>query len=317
MGVFLSCFVACYLGISVEDPNRQRELTVYTSSVAVDSLFRMLVARGWAKPLKHGRALIFVAGLAISSWLFSRNRTTPGTHTSSMRWIAGNRLAERPVVFTRAIDQSLGIKSESLQTTTQKDTAYVLNGAIRGFTAGMGLRLIGMILSRRFNAAAVIDKFKFSSFLGLLVGLYRLVTVLTSKPGEQMGTTASLLAGTISGLSSFFSPSIELSMFAAGKTVDALIRPPPADPNAPNGPRRNGFRQRMGQKSTQLVKLTFAVACALVYYCVVFENHNVRPSYMKFLQTTSANNLKQMPRISKHMMRELGTPNFTPLNAFD
>lgn len=309
--------MACYLGISVEDPNRQRELTVYTSSVAADSLFRMLVSRGRMKPIKHGRALVFVAGLAISSWLFSRNRTTPGTHTSSMRWIAGNRTAENPVVFTKSIDRAIGLSPESFKTPVRKDIAYVLNGAIRGFSAGVGLRLIGMILSRRFTVSAFKDKLQFSSFLALLVGLYRLIVTLTSKPGEQMGTVASLVAGAVSGLSSFLSPSIEISMFAAAKTVDALIRAPPADPNAPNGPPRRGFRQRMGEKSTQLVKLTFAFACALVYYCVVFENHNVRPSYMKFLQTTSANNLKQMPRISKHLMKELGTPNFTPAGAFD
>lgn len=305
----------------MEDPNRQRELTVYTSSVAADSVFRMLVSRGWAKPIKHGRALVFIAGLAISSWLYSRNRTTPGTHTSSMRWIAGNRSAERPVVFTPSIDRSLGIKQEEIKTDTQKDVAYVLNGTIRGFSAGVGLRFMGMLLSRRFTAAAFKDKLTFSTFLGLMVGLYRLVVVLTSKPGERMGTIPALLAGAVSGLSSFFSPSIELSMFAAAKTIDALIRPPPVDPNAPaapNGaPPRRGFRARMGDKSTQLVKLTFAAVCALVYYCVVFENHNVRPSYMKFLQTTSANNLKQMPRISRHMMKELGTPNFTPAGAFD
>lgn len=319
----LSCFVGCYLGISVEDPSRQRELTVYTSSVAADSLFRMLVSRGWAKPIPHGRALIFVAGMAISSWLYSRDRCTPGTHSSSMKWIVGNRSAETPQIIAPSVDkyifQGLGLTNKTFSNPKYADALYVLSGFSRGFLAGVALRFVGMLISRRFTAKAFKEKLMFSSFLSLLVGLYRLAVVLTTKAGQQQGTISALLSGAVSGLSAFFSPSIELSMFAAAKTIDALIRVPPVDPNQENSttPKRIGFRARMSNKATQLVKLTFAFSCALVYYNVIFENHNVRPSYFKFLLTTSAGHLRQMPVLSKKFMSELKIPNFTPKNAFD
>ena len=311
----VSCFIATYLGISVEDPARQRELTVYTSSVAADTVFRTLVSRGWAKPIPHGRTLIFMTGLAISSWLHARKRCTPGTHTSSMNWIAGHRNAEKAQIVSPAVDNTLlslaGISPSVLKESKFKDLFWVLSGFIRGFSAGIGLRLIGMILSRHFTARAFLEKLRFSSFLGLLVGLYRLGVALTSKADEPQSTFSALLSGAAGGLSSFLYPSIELSMFAAAKTVDALLRTDPAaDTNAPHHHKRS-------PKSTQLVKLTFAACCALVFYAVVFENHNVRPSYMKFLHTTSAGHLRQMPSISKGFMAELKTPNLTPPGAFD
>lgn len=254
--------------------------------------------------------------MAISSWLHARDRCTPGTHTSSMNWVAGHRNSDKPHLLAPSIDGPLlalmGQSPNVLKQKQHRDLFYVLSGFLRGFTAGFALRLVGMIISRHFSARAFLEKLRFSSFLALLVGLYRLGVVLTSKVGESQGTLSALLSGTASGLSSFLYPSIELSMFAAAKTVDALVRTDVADPNNPQQQHR-----RRGPKSTQLVKLTFAACCALVFYAVVFENHNVRPSYMKFLHTTSAGHLRQMPAISKGFMAELHTPNLTPPGAFD
>jgi hypothetical protein len=237
-----------------------------------------------------------------------------------MKWIAGTRSTDVPQIIAPSVDRyifkGLGLSKETLKNPKFSDVFYVLSGFSRGFLAGLALRFVGMLISRRFTAKAFKEKLMFSSFLSLLVGLYRLALVCTTKKGEKPTTLNALLTGATSGLSAFFSPSIELSMFAAAKTVDALIRVPPVDPNQQGAP-RVGLRQRLSNKSTQLVKLTFAFACALVYYNVVFENHNVRPSYFKFLITTSAGHLKHMPTVSKGMMADLKIPNFTPKGAFD
>lgn len=55
-------------------------------------------------------------------------------------------------------------------------------------------------------------------------------------------------------------------------------------------------------------KLLFASSCALVYYTSVFENHNVRPSYWKWLVRQSNYSLTQVKQISPYLAKELGIP---------
>lgn len=290
----------------------------------------MLVSRGLAVPIKHGRALIFLAGMALTGMLHAEKRTTPGTHQSTMNWIAGKRVTEEPHIISNSIDRyllpALGMNRDTLKNSSHKDLIYVVSGFARGFVAGFGLRLMGMLLSRKFTMKAFQEKLRFSSFLSLLSGLYRLGIVLTSKRGES-SPMSGLFSGIISGLAAFVYPSIELSMYTSAKTVDALIRsPPPQDAQSAQQPPQDGkapdatahpHHRRRSPRSTQLVKLTFAFACALVWYCVCFENHNVRPSYMKFLHVTSDFNLNQLPGIAAKMGKELGIPNLTPKGAFD
>lgn len=56
-------------------------------------------------------------------------------------------------------------------------------------------------------------------------------------------------------------------------------------------------------------KLLFSLSCAVVYYNSIFENHNVRPSYWKWLVKQSNYSLTQVKDCSPYFSKELGIPN--------
>jgi len=180
----------------------------------------------------------------------------------------------------------------------RKELTIAVKSTARAFFMGIGIRggfgfvvaIIGLLRSRLFSnakakislAAAIYkacrksfggDTVKFSLFLFLMVGGWRFsllaLRILTG------GTTRlhTIIAGAVSGLSMFYSPSTEIAMYFASKAAEGA------------------FRTGVENKVVPVVPggdvIMFTLGCGILFYACVIEPFALRKSYHKFLNNLS------------------------------
>ncbi|XP_063955093.1 transmembrane protein 135-like [Lytechinus pictus] len=126
------------------------------------------------------------------------------------------------------------------------------------------------------------DNFSLGLFLGFYSGLFRSVSCLLRWLRNKDSPVHGLLAGFIAGLSTIFYRSKTLSLYVLSKAAE------------------NIFFKLQDLKYLPIIphgdSLLYALGTSIVLQAAVFEPHQIRPAYWKFLLGLTGNKFAQMNR---------------------
>ncbi|KAK6485966.1 transmembrane protein 135-like [Huso huso] len=86
---FGAALPASYLAILLERKSRRGLLTIYMANLATETIFRMAVARGDIKPIKHGEVLLFCFTASLFMFFFRCKDGLKGFAFSALKFIVG------------------------------------------------------------------------------------------------------------------------------------------------------------------------------------------------------------------------------------
>ncbi|XP_039600106.1 transmembrane protein 135 isoform X2 [Polypterus senegalus] len=86
---FGAALPASYLAILIERKSRRGLLTIYMANLATETIFRMGVARGSIKPIKHGEVLLFCLTASLYMFFFRCKDGLKGFAFSALKFIVG------------------------------------------------------------------------------------------------------------------------------------------------------------------------------------------------------------------------------------
>ncbi|MBN3304016.1 TM135 protein, partial [Amia calva] len=86
---FGAALPASYLAILIERKSRRGLLTIYMANLATETIFRMGVARGAIKPIKHGEVLLFCLTASLYMFFFRCKDGLKGFTFSALKFIVG------------------------------------------------------------------------------------------------------------------------------------------------------------------------------------------------------------------------------------
>ena len=69
---YVPSFFGSLLAILVERPSRRRALAFYVANIGSETLYRILVSRGYFTPIPYGRFMLFSAAVTSLVYLYER-----------------------------------------------------------------------------------------------------------------------------------------------------------------------------------------------------------------------------------------------------
>lgn len=303
--------IAGFVGISLEKKSRRTELALYVANLTTELVYNMCVRKGIIKPVKHGSTVLF--GVASSVLLYALAKEPENCALrSAILFFLGKEddtlLAGplRHLLFWRdskSLQRKITFPVNRTKHCLHRDPCYMacITALVRSWLIGsmsmLAINLVKTAISgRKLKAEALLDGvFATGNFLGGLAGGYRLLNCLLRKlRDKEDGWNDVLAGGTAGALSYHFFPhkSTELSMYVASKAAQSIwdmmiIRNVVA-------PSKYGS------------SLLFSGCVGLMFWAAVFEPHDLRPSYFKFLVKFGAGQFTHLDKYydaTRHLLR--------------
>ncbi|XP_006628179.1 transmembrane protein 135 [Lepisosteus oculatus] len=312
---FGAALPASYLAILIERKSRRGLLTIYMANLATETIFRMGVARGVIKPVRHGEVLLFCLTASLYMFFFRCKDGLKGFTFSALKFIVGKEeipthsvLAEsvhargpertyqdeeRPgtqqnksrsslVALTRKLLDSVckrGPRHRCCKHYEDNCISYCVKGFIRMFSVGYLIQCCLRIPS---------------AFRHLFTKPSRLLSLLYNKENFQLGAFLGSFVSIYKGTSCFlrwvrnlddelhaliagFLAGVSM-MFYKSTTISMYLASKLVETMYFKGIEAGRFPYFPHADT-----LIYAVSTAICFQAAVMEVQNLRPSYWKFL----------------------------------
>jgi len=316
LNYFLSPLIASSIGLLIEKKERRNELTVYICQQAVEGVFRMGESRGLWKPIKHGLTFLFATALGLLLYYRQYEENVLSGSTKGLLNLCIG-LESRPdfiEVKMSKLYNSLKTKifgpiseppKHQLCHHSWSCRAYVLVGFMKSFSLGVLVRAALVILPLVMSPVKLLHAlkkpkvlssiFKLGLFLGIMSGGSRAVTCsLRATRGKEDGLNQ-FLGGFIAGFAFLLNGSTEIAMYVASKAAESTFY------HLVNC----GWLKSLPYGEV----VAFALSCGILFNNALYEPHNVRPSYIKFLTRASGGKYAAIAKCFKPIVEEYGVPN--------
>ncbi|XP_039265289.2 transmembrane protein 135-like [Styela clava] len=333
---FIVGAVASFLSIILERSSRRGMLSIYSLNLALETLFKMSVSRGFVSRINGGEVYLFAFTNLVYMRLF-RSSNLPPVIQSVVEKIMGKeetmtilpgerRLSSDTLVDNTKLSQSF-LRAKKLHDFVLKNlnrlgpntpcckhnsscSVYVIKGTLKYFSLGCAFHvllkyrtILQSILTRNTSLLKkAFSDLSLAKFFCAYVALFRVVNCslrwMTSSDNPKLFGS---IAGLISGFSSVFYPSTGIAMYVFTKLLDILCM---KAVSANWFPRIPNF---------DIVVYSFSLG--ILFHAAVFEPHNIRPSYWSFLKALSG---YKFPLMFRKLLDKFGTeasrmyPDFVP-----
>ncbi|XP_022686679.1 transmembrane protein 135-like isoform X2 [Varroa jacobsoni] len=272
-------FVASLLAILVERPARRKQLAVYTCNMASEVIYNMIKFRGWITPIPHFEKFMFAVSAGVYLWLCQKGHTHPNDPVKRMfQFVVGDDEftkgqgvpAHEVSISGNQLQQGSGDHQKSLHNDVRSSCyGYVVQGFARSFFAGWLLRAVLCLIATQSLSKTIRYKeaYKFGMFLGSFGAIFRGVNCFLRYRGYSPQNRAGI-AGCLAALSMFFSGSPSMALYLAWKALE-------------------GAYGAYGRPIPGASELLYSLSTAMLFYAAVFEPHNLRPTYWKFMNRIS------------------------------
>eukprot|EP01118_Nematostelium_gracile_P013871 TRINITY_DN5292_c0_g1_i1.p1 TRINITY_DN5292_c0_g1~~TRINITY_DN5292_c0_g1_i1.p1 ORF type:complete len:476 (+),score=76.03 TRINITY_DN5292_c0_g1_i1:168-1430(+) len=312
---FWSPVIASSIGLLVEKKDRRNELTVFICQQAAEALFRMGASRNYWSPVKNGMTYLFASAMALLVYFQNYHENVLGQSTHGLLKLCLGQ-ETRPdfievkmsKIYSNLKKKMFGPISEPPKHQLCKHQwscrAYALVGFMKSFSLGFLIRLALKLAPLFLNPKKLIKKpsilldaniLRLGLFLGLMNGISRSsICILRALRGKDDGLNA-LFSGYLAGFSFLLNGSTEVAMYVASKAAESLYY------HLVN----LGYLFKLPYGEV----LAFAASCGVMFVASVFEPHNIRPSYIKFLTRASGGRYGWIVKAFAPVREEYGVPN--------
>lgn len=266
---FLPGSIASYIAIIMERPQRRGMLALYMFNNAIEVVFNMLASRNIIPRLSYGEVYIFCCATAIGMYLYKEKKLNNGVLNKSIQFLLGEdkKCEINPVNLTSL--------HNIFNTTSFKDIIKRLTPAGQAFLIGYigeaAPRLLRSLFQPKKIPGVLVHKnnLKLGLFLSSFVMLYQSAEFLLKHIRRKTDSINSFIAGGASGLSILFYRSSTISLYLFTKVAEILFK------NAQS----HGFLPMIPYAEI----IVYTISTGITFHMCVFESHNVRPEYFKFL----------------------------------
>ncbi|XP_052241947.1 transmembrane protein 135-like isoform X3 [Dreissena polymorpha] len=314
---FLPSMMACLIASPLERKSRRGLLAMYTGNLAIETIWRMLKARGLVRSLPNGEVLLFSVAAAIYLYYFKKDNGLPAGTLSMFKKVFGaseTQPSGEHVVSMVTEDVSRS-RSSSRHNTVQHIWAnvlrllqscprhrlcrhqhacvyYVLEGSLKMFGIGYVIQAVIKLLStitkvfRRpktvISALFNTTNLQLGAFLAGFVGIYRGLNCVLRWCRDKDDSMHGLVAGFVAGWSMMFYKSSTIAIYSALRVAEMLYF-----------------------KGIELGRLPYircadiilySISTSIVFHAAVLEPHNLRPAYWNFLLRVTGNRFAEMNR---------------------
>jgi len=297
---FASAFVGAYLSLLLESPKRRGEMTLATTQQAVSVAFNMLAKRGYIKPLEHGDVLVFAGSMSTLLYFYKHDPKVLGNIQGIFHTLIGKD-DEKPHWIDSQLSQW---RPKISQSPMGKIIFVTVIGFIKSFLIGFFIKTLFRVVGgpniirnpgKFLRDSLALHNNRFPLFLGTLASTTRLLTTTFKEISGKDHPLATLAIGFLSGMSILLARSTEVSMWFASKAGEAVVR----------SAIDKGFFKPPPNGQT----LLYSFATATIFYNIVYEKYNLRPSAWKFLlNVTGGPNglLGHFPKLGDSLRKDIG-----------
>lgn len=318
--VCLPALSSSYLSLLIEKPSRRQALAFYLLNMASEIVYRMLVTKGYFKPVKHGETLVFAFSLAawyhyIKTEGFGNDPVSAAFKALIGREEGKRRARGKTKELTMSENQTRRVKTKlekaiesffdsnpslkpgkHLSCTHQASSCllYILNPIPSRFLIGYSIQSI-LGLSRRpldliYSPLDAIRQsltskasLRFGLFIAALVSGGRATSCLLRRNSNGDRDWHYSVSGFVAGLSMLLAPRSSLSMYVMWKAFEQYYL--------------RAARQGKVKYFSLTISSIYALSAATILYTFALEPRFIRPSYMKFLDNVSDHRLHQLNRM--------------------
>eukprot|EP01125_Pyxidicula_operculata_P000515 TRINITY_DN10525_c0_g1_i2.p1 TRINITY_DN10525_c0_g1~~TRINITY_DN10525_c0_g1_i2.p1 ORF type:complete len:429 (+),score=56.25 TRINITY_DN10525_c0_g1_i2:177-1289(+) len=324
LAYFIAGWLASSLGTLIEKPARRYELALYGSNIGLETLFLMMMARGWIKPIKNGMVYVFAATFSLLLYYY-RHKSQYLTYLPNMFMdLLVGREGKQDFLEKKLFKIMGSITGENNKRSNQEDKSktewnmqdVLIGGAIRNFLYGYLIQqtinmLKSMISSKNSIFTSISNNHsnakQFGIFLGLLgassrglpILLNKLLLLASLKPKNHQ-SLITILSGFLSGLTAFLWSSTDVTMYLLVRGLEAVAN--------------EGIDKKMIPKIPYFVELLYGFSSSLCLYGIVFERYTVRASYTRFLEKATDGEISHFAQLSPHLAKASGLPTQRPSN---
>nr|XP_022295310.1 transmembrane protein 135-like isoform X1 [Crassostrea virginica] len=310
---FIAAASASLTAILLERKSRRGLLAIYMANVATETAYRMVLSRGWIKPIKHGEVLLFSIASAIYLYFFRKGHL-PEQTKGALSFLVGKD--ELPITekgegpnhknhgnkFLSQLTQTQTFQriNKSLQSTPRHRLCQHRHGCIHytvksfvkmfglGFLVQGGVKILGALPrihktpGSLWHALRHQDNFRLGAFLGCFSAIFKIVNCLLRWLRNKDSEIHGLLAGFLSGWSMLWYKSSTIALYTAYKLAEVL------------------YFKGISKGFLPYVRcadiIIYSISTAFVFHVAVFEPHNLRPAYWNFLLKVTGNRFGVMNR---------------------
>lgn len=91
---YMPSFFGSFLAIHTERPSRRRALAFYVANIASETLYRILLSRGYIVPLKHGQFLLLTTAITSLIYLFEAEKLQDPLIKLAFQLMVGRKVAK-------------------------------------------------------------------------------------------------------------------------------------------------------------------------------------------------------------------------------
>ncbi|XP_043655189.1 transmembrane protein 135 [Drosophila teissieri] len=309
---WLPALLVSSISLAVERPERRTPLALYVANVGIETLWKMLEARGLVRSIANGQVLIMGASITALMYLYRAglHRTVAKDATFKGLGLIMGKEEEGPLktptvmipqrsdlgrLNFRCITSYLRVYDHL---TTLKHpccphqfgcAVYALLGGVKPFVGGVGLQVCLKLLLNTSKILQLKMQWRQQIFnkgslqLGLALGLFSLLYKITSCGlRHSFGYDNALFAipcGLIGSFGLLHFPNTTVSLYLMLKSLQLLYNWGVAEGKVPEVP----------QFSMAMYGFFTAVLC----HSTVLEAQSMRPSYFKFIENISGGRLSR------------------------
>lgn len=312
---FIPGFASSFLAILIERKNRQLALALYTANVATETLFRMFTSRGIIKPIRHSEILMFSAIMSFFLYSIRKYGYSNDIVSICLRYLIGREEGKMSnmlkndsngvEIFEKFVNDDNHNKVQKIkklfcseylkhQSCPHKNMCpvYILKGFLFPFLVSYSAKLALKILSKPqlflknpllvFKALSDTKILYSGLFLGGFSGIYKLVSCSLRWIYGKNEDWHAIPAGILAGCSMFANPSSSLALYLFWKVVERAYQ--------------NGLSEGILPYIPGGILVLYAASVAVLLYAAILEPHNLKPTYLNFLNRITNNKLTLMNR---------------------
>ncbi|XP_022242386.1 transmembrane protein 135-like [Limulus polyphemus] len=353
---YIPAFTASFLAILIERESRRQPLALYVINIASETIFRMLVTRGYTQPLPQGEVLIFSLTMGVLMYVIRKNGFSKDLVGMGMRFLLGSEEVKLqsnsehldPCKMKHNVIKALNQKKINGKPLPLNNTAvnfatnfatfissvfqqgrkqlgqtplvnflkthphhhscphafscpsYILKGFLQPFLVGYSARtamhifssfqhiiknpsLILRLLTNKQNLSVGLS-------VGGFFGIFKLVSCLLRWVHNKDSEWHAIPAGLLAGLTMLINPNSTVALYLAWKAVEIVYT--------------IGVKKRVLPSIPGSILILYAASTALLFYAAFMEPHNLKPTYIRFLNRLTDNRLEL---INRHVMDVFGT----------
>ncbi|BFF89834.1 transmembrane protein 135-like [Drosophila madeirensis] len=309
---FFPSFLASWLSIAIERPERRTPLALYVSNVGIETVWNMLESRGLVRSLPNGQVLIMGLSITVLMYLYrvGLHKTVAKDATfKGLRVILGKEEEgplKTPTVTTTQSSRQRPLNFQSISAYVQVydrlRTAkhpscphrqgcapYALSGGLKPFLGGLGLQVglklllnITKIVKMKMQWRKQIFN-KGSLQLGLALGsfslLYKTISCGLRHTCGHDNALFAIPAGLIGSIGLLRFPNTTVAMYLMWKALQLLYNWGIAEGKLPELPHFN--------------MIMYGFFTGVLFHAAILEARSLRPSYYNFLMNISGNRISR------------------------